>query len=164
MSRPRCTRVNSPWFPIIFRLEVQLEGESCADCLGFPSAANPGQYQEMRHPLGDGAAVVMQYQLHAYNKRQQEEHVTAMRLLAFVSLAAAGTILAASWLYFAQRRDQERRRQGTLARQQLHEAERLRLAGGAAPPGGRATPRRKPNANYWNNSWQRRRPEQEPWS
>lgn len=116
-----------PGFPMIYRLEVELEEmrQPLAWDSGMPR--HPSQYRNLKHPLGPGAFLHVQYQLHAYHKLQQEEHEAAVRLLLLVGLAGAGAVLTGVWLYLVRRRERERRRQAALARHHLDQAERLRL-------------------------------------
>jgi signal transduction histidine kinase len=125
-----------PLFPIIYRLEVILDhtpremagaGELPALVWDSELPRHPTQYQELWHGLSPGAWLVLHYQLHAYNKRQQNEEAVARRLRSVSGLAVSGTALALLWVYLVQRRERERQQQQALAREQIDRAERLVL-------------------------------------
>ena len=98
---------------------------------------HPSQYQDLKHPLGSGAWLHVQYQLHAYNKQQRQKRTDAMHGLILLALAGSGIIMVFVWMYLVLRREQERRRLGMLARQQVDQAERLRLQEELPPRSGR---------------------------
>ena len=86
-----------------------------------------GQYREMNYAIDDRAVLNIQYQLHAYNKRQQAEQLSGGRLRWIGVLALAGTGLAGLWIFLVQHRERERERQRALVQQQINQAENLRL-------------------------------------
>jgi signal transduction histidine kinase len=66
----------------------------------------------------------VQYQLHAYNKRQRDEQRANTRLRWLSVLAVAGTLLAFAWMYLVQRRERERDYQRLQTLQQVDQAHR----------------------------------------
>jgi signal transduction histidine kinase len=123
----KVNRSQFPLFPTIYRLEVDF-----ADDLHLPPIVwdsgeprHPTQYRELPgHRLTDHATVTIQYQLHAYNKRQRIEQRANARLRWISGLAVAGTLLAFAWTYLVQRREYEREHQRLLAQQQIDQAQR----------------------------------------
>jgi signal transduction histidine kinase len=115
-----------PLFPIIYRLEVNFD-----EALNLPPIVwdselprHPSQYRELKgHRLHDQATVSVQYQLHAYNKRQRIEQAARSRLRYVFVLALAGTALALFWLYLVQHRERERERQQTESQRLLLQEE-----------------------------------------
>ena len=69
----------------------------------------------------------MEYQLHAYNKRQQDEQAAAFRLRWLSALAMVASALAFLWIYLVQQRQREREQRQLLAQQQIDKTERLLL-------------------------------------
>jgi len=133
-----------PLFPAIYRLELEfsLDRNSSLPPIiwesGIPRPRQNRQVSALEHPLpgpGDSRALVrVEYQLHAYNKRQRDEQTATTRLRWVLGLAAVATALAFLWIYLVQRREQERaekRRKDQLqidqARRQQEEAERKLL-------------------------------------
>ena len=108
-------------FPMIYRMEVIFDDTRLTP-IAWDSdlPRQKGQYQQLTHPLTDGARVQVQYQLHVYKKRQRLEQDRDFRLRWVSVLAGAGTLLALSWIYLVQRRETERERQ-------IDQAERLRM-------------------------------------
>src|SRR5262249_8724548 len=121
-----------PLFPAVYRLEMEFDPPQphylCWDS-GVPR--RQGQVRHLAVLLydreGQRATLHLDYLLHAFNKRQRDEQAAAARLRWVGVLAVAGTLLAILWIYLVQRREQERERQRTLARQQLDQAEHRRL-------------------------------------
>jgi signal transduction histidine kinase len=117
-------------FPIIYRLEVRFD-----DALGLPPIVwdsqlprHPSQYQQLKeHRLDDQAWLTVEYQLHAYNKRQRTERAASRRLYWVSVLAVAGTALWLSWMFLVQRREADRERQRAAAQRHIDQAERLLL-------------------------------------
>jgi signal transduction histidine kinase len=117
-----------PLFPTIYRMEVRFKDQRLPPISwdsNLPRHAN--QYQTLAHPLPDGTEVLLQYQLHVYNRRQQIEKDYNFRLRWVGLLAVAGVGLAVSWVYVEQRREAERDRQRMEAARQIDQAERLRM-------------------------------------
>jgi signal transduction histidine kinase len=91
---------------------------------------HPSQYRTLTdHKLHEQAWLSVQYQLHAYNKRQRLEEATAERLRWLGVLVVLGTGLALSWVWLVNRRETERERQRLAAQQQIDQAERMLLEG-----------------------------------
>jgi signal transduction histidine kinase len=119
-----------PLFPTIYRLEVKFD-----DALGLPAISwdsqlprHASQYRELKdHRLHERATLSVQYQLHAYNKRQHIEQAARERLRWVSVLAIAGTVLALLWVYLVQHRERERERQRAEAQQQIDQTERRLL-------------------------------------
>jgi signal transduction histidine kinase len=123
-----------PLFPVIYRLEVRLNAIP-----GAPEWANnpifwdsdlpagEGQYVEKNFAISPDASVIVRYQLHAYDKRQQDEQHTADRSRWVLALAVAGTAVAFAWMWLVQYREGERERQRREARQQIEHKERRLL-------------------------------------
>jgi signal transduction histidine kinase len=121
-----------PLFPILYRLQLRL-----VVAPGFPPQVivwdsdlprHPSQYRELHHLLQPSRAWVdIQYQLHAYNKRQRNEQASTQRLRWVTVLAVAGTAVALLWMFLVQHRERERERQRTQAQHQLDQAERRAL-------------------------------------
>jgi signal transduction histidine kinase len=115
-------------FPTIYRLEVRFKDPKLAAISwdsNLPRHAN--QYQTLAHPLSGGAEVLVEYQLHVFNRRQQTEKDYNFRLRWVGLLAIAGTVLAVSWIYVEQRREADRERHRTEAARQVDQAERSRI-------------------------------------
>jgi signal transduction histidine kinase len=123
-----------PLFPIIYRLEVRPNPNAGAlEWMNEPivwDSALPrgeGQYREKTFSLSPDAVVVMQYQLHAYDKRQRDEQHTAERSRWVLGLAVAGTAVAFAWMWLVQYRESERERQRREAQQAIEQKERQLL-------------------------------------
>lgn len=120
-----------PLFPAIYRMEV-IFSERQPAVLAWDSNVprRVGQFRPADFVLyerdGRKAVLHVEYQLHAYNKRQQDEQAANARLRWVSLLALSGTLLAALWVWLVQRRERDRRRQRELARQQLADAEQRR--------------------------------------
>jgi signal transduction histidine kinase len=125
-----------PLFPVVYSVEVRFTGEPESSSITWDSRLprHPTLYQELTIPVRElepphrlRAQVVLDYQLHAYNKQQRAEQVARQRLRWVSALALAGTLVAFLWMYLAQRREQERDRQKAEAQFQIDQAERLLL-------------------------------------
>ncbi len=104
-----------PLFPVIYRLEVQPAADPAlpADMVepivwDSDLPRGEGQYRQETYPLAAGASVRMQYQLHAYDKRQRMEQTAAERSRWVLALAVAGTAVAFAWMYLVQHRERQR--------------------------------------------------------
>jgi signal transduction histidine kinase len=121
-----------PLFPVIYRLEVHFDPALHLDPLVWDSEL-PRQMKQSRRlpydvPLDErGAAVAVDYHLRVYAWQQAQEREEAARRLRIGGLVLAVSILVLLWIYLGQRRERQRQRQDLLARQQVGEAERLRL-------------------------------------
>ncbi|HMF11081.1 MAG TPA: hypothetical protein VKE94_02215, partial [Gemmataceae bacterium] len=87
-----------PLFPVIYRLEVRFN--PTPDALAWMNEPivwesdlprGEGQYTEKSYALSPDATVMLQYQLHAYDKRQHDEQHAAQRTRWVLALAVAGT-------------------------------------------------------------------------
>jgi signal transduction histidine kinase len=123
-----------PLFPVIYRLEVRLNPVPTAlDWMNEPIVwdsqlpRGEGQYSEQRYVLAPDASVILQYQLHAYDKRQRDEQHAAERRRWVLALAVAGTAVAFAWLWLVHHRERERERQRQEAQQAIEQKERLLL-------------------------------------
>jgi signal transduction histidine kinase len=117
-----------PLFPIIYRLEVSFEEGERLQPIYWDSgvARNPSQYREfVDQRLDPRATIRVEYQVHAYNKRQHEEQAARERLRWVSALAIAGTILAIVWTNLVQRRERDRDKQRLEAQLNLDQAQRL---------------------------------------
>ena len=119
-------------FPSLYRLELVFPNDQALPPIvwesGVPRTGLSNQVRRLDHPLLGGQALLrMEYQLHAYNKRQQIEQAANLRLRWMSVLAVAATALAVLWIILVQRRERERERQRLLAQQQIGQAERLLL-------------------------------------
>src|SRR5262245_23883382 len=123
-----------PLFPVIYRLEVRMDANPKA----LPGMDAPivwdsgllrdeGQYREKSFSLLPYASVILQYQLHAYDKRQRDEQHMAERSRWILGLAVAGTAVAFAWMWLVQYRESERERQRREAQQAIEQKERLLL-------------------------------------
>ncbi|MBY0526779.1 MAG: HAMP domain-containing histidine kinase [Gemmataceae bacterium] len=122
-----------PLFPNIYRMEVRF-----ADRLSPPEppivwdyGTGSGQGRLMKYRLlgehDDRAELYVEYQLHAYNKRQHDEEQRQTFLLIVSGLAAAVAVLAGFWVYSFLKRERERELQRIRAEQQIEHAEKLLL-------------------------------------
>ena len=117
-------------FPTIYRLEVHFDDSLQLPPIVWESALprHKSQYRELKdHRLNDQAWLTVEYQLHAYNKRQRIEQVAGDRLRWISTLAVAGTVLALLWIFIVQKREAVRERQRLASLQQIDQAERLLL-------------------------------------
>jgi signal transduction histidine kinase len=121
-----------PLFPTVYRLEVRFRpgpGGETPEPIVWDSElpSDPSQQQRREYPIHPRAVVAVQYQLHAYNKRQriEQEHAARVRQLGVLALAA--TALGILGAVLLQRRERERERQRARAQAQADQAERLLL-------------------------------------
>ncbi|MCS6849580.1 MAG: HAMP domain-containing histidine kinase [Gemmataceae bacterium] len=127
-----------PLFPEIYRLEIELRGVPAPDPplvwdshLPRPRSQSGYRVSRLEYRLlgehDDRAWMRVEYQLHAYNKRQEDERQRQSLLLGLGVLVAAALVVAAAWVYLFLRRDRERTLQRLLAQQQIEQAERQAL-------------------------------------
>jgi signal transduction histidine kinase len=120
-----------PLFPAIYRLEVVFAAPQPYE-LAWDSNVprRPGQHRTLLVGLYDRdgvrANLRVEYQLHAFNKRQRDEQAAENRLRWVTLLALTGSVLAGLWIVLVQRRERERQRQREQARQQVADAEQRR--------------------------------------
>jgi signal transduction histidine kinase len=118
-------------FPTIYRIQVRFDDPAGGPVepitweSGLP--VHSSQSRELAVQLRPGAVVDVKYQLHAYNRRQQNEQEQQKRGRQLAFLATTAAILVVAWVLIAQGRERARERQRLLARQQVAEAERLLL-------------------------------------
>jgi signal transduction histidine kinase len=126
-----------PLFPTIYRLELEFPNSSGPALTpivwesGVPRPRHNPQVQQLEDYLLGGAdhraLLRIEYQLHAYNKLQQDERAAAVRFRWVAGLATAATALAFVWVYLVQHREQERERRRLAAQQQIAQAQHLAL-------------------------------------
>jgi signal transduction histidine kinase len=128
-----------PLVPAVYRLEVEFRNGTAPPLppivweSGIPRPRHTRQVRRLEHSLlgpGDDRALIhIEYQFHAYNKRQRDEQLADLRLRWMSGLAVAATALAGLWIVLVQRQERERERQRLLAQQQIDRAGRLLLEG-----------------------------------
>jgi signal transduction histidine kinase len=126
-----------PLFPTIYRLELVFSSGRAPELSPIvweslvPRARHDGQVLQFSHwLLGDQdhrALLRMEYQLHAYNKRQRDEQAAGFRLRWLSALAMVASALAFLWIYLVRRRQREREQRQLMAQQHIDKAERLLL-------------------------------------
>jgi signal transduction histidine kinase len=122
-------------FPMIYRMEVRFNFEDLADRSGLTleqgtrldepivwDSGQPTTGQDATFDLGKNGEIKMNYQLHAWNKRQNIEQRKAQRLRQLGLLAVAATGLGLAWLLLLQTDERERERQRRLAQEQIAQA------------------------------------------
>lgn len=132
LGRPtRLLAEQLPLFPIIYELRLQLPDRTIVWESGLPRPRPVGQVAELTYPLlgqADPRPVIhVAYQLHAYNRRQEEDAQRQRLLLWLAVVAVAGVALSTAWAWLSLRRERQREIQALLAQQQLEHAERLAL-------------------------------------
>lgn len=118
-----------PLFPIIYQITVTFQADGVLPIVWDSQLPRQrSQFRELQgEPIHAGAAVAVQYHLHAYQQRQLKERQEATRRL---WLSGLGSLLAAAaliWVFLGQRRERQRERRRMIAEYHLGEAERLRL-------------------------------------
>jgi signal transduction histidine kinase len=120
-----------PLFPVIYRLELCFDTDPELP----PDLREPiiwdsemprrqGQYRTMDgYALQPGAELDVQYQLHAFNRQQRTEQITAKRGQQILALAVAGAAVVFAWMWLVQHRERQRLE----AHQQIEDKERLLL-------------------------------------
>src|SRR5258708_5651409 len=100
-----------PLFPIIYRMELKFDrvGKE-PDSIAWDSELprHPTQFQTLHHDFDPRIHLMLQFQVHAYNRRQHDEQVAARRFRWIAILATGGVLLAAIWIYLVQRQERER--------------------------------------------------------
>jgi len=123
-----------PLFPAIYRLQLDFPGSTLASIIwesNIPRPQNTGQVQRLHYailgPNDSRALLRIEYQLHAYNKRQRNEQAATMRLRWVTGFALAATALTFWWISLVQRRERERDRQRLLTQEQINQSRQLLL-------------------------------------
>jgi hypothetical protein len=122
-----------PLFPAIYRLELEFPNSDArlAPIIWESNIPRPRNTDRLDYPIlgpNDGRAVMhIEYQLHAYNKRQRDEQAASMRLRWVTGLALAATALTFWWIYLVQRRERERARQQQQTQEQINQSRQLLL-------------------------------------
>jgi signal transduction histidine kinase len=120
-----------PLFPTIYRMALTFELQGAKEPVSIIWDSKIERSNERVRRLGYSISprlhLDVDYQLHAYNKRQQNELANAERVRWLALLAVASTLVAGLRFFAVQRRERERQKQNELAKQQLDQAERRRL-------------------------------------
>lgn len=125
-----------PLFAAIYRFELRFPDHdpSLAPIVwesNIPRPQNTGQVRLLEYPLlgpeDRRAQVQIEFQTHAYDKRQSDEQAANMRLRWVTGLALAATALTIFWIYLVQRREGERARQQQLSQEQINQSRQLLL-------------------------------------
>jgi signal transduction histidine kinase len=130
-----------PLFPVIYRMQLNLETDprlpaDMREPIVWDSELprRSGQYKEIEGyaiaeqlwpgaSVNDRAALDVQYQLHAFNRQQRREQVTADRGRLILAFAVAGAAVVFAWMWLVQHRERQR----LDAQQQIEDKERLLL-------------------------------------
>lgn len=122
-----------PLFPAIYRLELVFSnsGVTLAPIVWESNIPRPQNIDRLEYPIlgpdDHRALLKIEYQLHAYNKRQRDEQAATMRLRWVTGLALTATALTILWIYLVQRRERERARQQQLSQDQINQSRQLLL-------------------------------------
>jgi signal transduction histidine kinase len=119
-----------PLFPIIYRMVLTFDRPNSQPyVIAWDSELPryPTQYQTLLHDFDPRIHLALEYQVHAYNRRQHDEQVAARRFRWIAILAVGGVLLAAAWIYLVQRQERERRSEEAGARSLLEEAKQRSL-------------------------------------
>jgi signal transduction histidine kinase len=126
-------------FPTVYRLRLsfhpapwssfEVEGLELGRPIEWDSGQLPGEgrARTAEFPMGDGATVRIDFQLHAWNKRQRDEQSRGRGLLLLVLLGGAASALGVAWMMAVHARErltQEKRRE---EQEKLDRAERQLL-------------------------------------
>jgi signal transduction histidine kinase len=119
-----------PLFPLIYRLSVHFDPRHHLTPINWDSQLprEAKQYRELKdEPLATGAAITVQYHLHAYHQVQAQERQDATRRLLLGGVGLLAGLAGTAWLIVFQRRQRQREHKRLLAEQQAGLAERGRL-------------------------------------
>jgi signal transduction histidine kinase len=124
-----------PLFPAIYRLEVDFPNSdpSLAPIIWESEVPRPRGSEQVRHyeyaiSAGNQRALLhVEYQFHAYNKRQRDEQEATQRLRLVSGIVVAATAMTFLWIYLFQRRERERERLRVLAQDQVNRSKQLLL-------------------------------------
>jgi signal transduction histidine kinase len=127
-----------PLFPNLYRMELQFVTDRPGSPppiiweSQIPRPRDAGQVHRLTEPVstrpGQEAYLHVEYQLHAFNKRQRDELAAAQRLRWVSALALAATAITFLWVYLAHKSEQKREGRRLLALRQADQAERQALA------------------------------------
>lgn len=130
LGRPtRMYQGQLPLFPEIYRLEMRFEMPDRPPAISWDEGApRPYRARSLDYSLlGDldqRAVLHVDYQLHAYNKRQRDEEQRQALTLNMAMVAGVAIVLAAAWAWFFLRRERERELQQLFALQKIELAEK----------------------------------------
>jgi signal transduction histidine kinase len=132
-----------PLFPEIYRLEVylphgpppplplvwdsNLPRPTVSDGHGTRTAGLGFLEYRLLGDRDDRALMRLEYQLHAFNKRQQDEKERQTQVVAVSLLAGLGLVVVGGGLWLSYRREREREMQRLQEQQRIEHAERLVL-------------------------------------
>ena len=119
-----------PLFPIIYRMVLVFDRvgkDPYTIAWDSELPRYPTQFQTLTHDFDPRIHLTVQYQVHAYNRRQHDEQVAARRFRWIAMLAAGGVLLASFWIYFVQRKERERQTAEAGARNLLEAAKQRGL-------------------------------------
>jgi signal transduction histidine kinase len=122
-----------PLFPAIYRVELRFPNSPAhlPPIVWESNIPRPQNTDRLEYPIlgvNDGRALLhMEYQLHAYNRRQQDEQEATMRLRWVTGLALAATALTFWWISLVQRRERERTQQQQLSQEQINQSKQRLL-------------------------------------
>lgn len=121
-----------PLFPDIHRLEVYFPGQTDREPIFWDDGApHPRGGRVLDYPLlgeNDGRAMLrVEYQLHAYDKRQRDEEHRQALTLGVTILAVAAAFLMGLWVWFFLKRERRRELEHLVAQQQIEHTEKLLL-------------------------------------
>jgi signal transduction histidine kinase len=118
-----------PLFPAIYRVELIFpifSGDRLPSIIWESNIPRPQNTDRLEYPIlgpNDRRALLqIEYQLHAYNRRQQDEQEATMRLRWVTGLALAATALTFWWISLVQRREGERAQQQQLSQEQINQS------------------------------------------
>jgi hypothetical protein len=141
-----------PLFPTVYRLEVRFKDAAWTDVpitdrdsedkedspparlLGekvvWDSGQLPGagRYRTATFDLGTTGTVTIDFQLHAWNKRQRDELWRGRMLLVLLLLGGAASTLGLAWIIAIHEREGDRERERLMDQAKLDKAERELLA------------------------------------
>ena len=119
-----------PLFPIIYRMVLAFDRSGKDPYTIAWDSELPryeAQYQTLLHDFDPRIHLTVDYQVHAYNRRQHDEQVAARRFRWISILATGGLLLAGAWIYLVQRQERERSSSEAGARRMLEEAKQRSL-------------------------------------
>jgi signal transduction histidine kinase len=122
-----------PLFPAIYRLELNfaVPDSPLTPIIWESNIPRPRNTDKLEYLIlgshDNRASLRIEYQLHAYNKRQRDEQEATLRLRWVTGLALAATALTLIWVYLVQRRERERESQRLTAQEQINRSRQLLL-------------------------------------